>query len=59
MNAPQPQQRWAFDAAVHALTAEPTSVNVVRYLVASRNLDNGGSGTRAPAVAKATSPSQR
>lgn len=39
MNGPQPQPRLAFDAAVHALTAEPTSVNVVRYLVASRNLD--------------------
>jgi hypothetical protein len=29
----------AFAEAVHALTAEPTSANVVRYLIASRNLD--------------------
>ena len=32
-------RRLAFADAVHALTAEPTSENVVRYLIASRNLD--------------------
>jgi hypothetical protein len=39
MNGPPDEQRLAFADAVHALTAEPTSVNVVRYLVASRNLE--------------------
>jgi hypothetical protein len=37
-SAPQ-KQRQAFADAIHALASEPTPANVVRYLVASRNLD--------------------
>jgi hypothetical protein len=33
------EPRQAFADAVHALSDEPTPANVVRYLVASRNLD--------------------
>lgn len=39
MNGLRAEQREAFAAAIHALTEEPTAPNVVRYLVASRSLE--------------------
>jgi hypothetical protein len=39
MSRPLREPRLAFADAVHALAEDPTSVNVVRYLVASRNLE--------------------
>jgi len=39
MSHPSREPRAAFADAVHALAADPSSANVVRYLVASRNLE--------------------
>ena len=39
MSAPVSDLRRAFADAVHALAAEPTTENVVRYLQASRALE--------------------
>ena len=43
------ESRAAFADAVHDLAADPSSANVVRYLVASRNLDeSAGSAPSKP-----------
>lgn len=39
MTPSQRELRQAFADAVHDLAAEPTGVNVLRYLQASRNLE--------------------
>jgi hypothetical protein len=39
MSRSAPELRAAFADAVHDLAADPSSANVVRYLTASRNLE--------------------
>jgi hypothetical protein len=39
VSAVLPELRHAFADAIHALAAEPTAENVVRYLLASRELE--------------------
>jgi hypothetical protein len=46
VSGPRPRDKRAFAAAVHALAEEPTTANVVRYLMASRELE----ARRAPAL---------
>jgi hypothetical protein len=41
MSALAHELRQAFADAVHDLAAEPTSENVLRYLLASRDLERG------------------
>jgi hypothetical protein len=56
VTSPSREHRQAFADAIHALSEEPTPANVVRYLVASRNLEQPArtDASERPKVATAT-----